>query len=346
MDMYDSSTHLTSFQTTLVSLPKTERDAMRARRDANRVRLKSGLAKADKPAPIGMHSQGSYAMWTMVQDENQDYDIDDGVYFKLDQLKGPDGGEFSALAVRQMVCDALQDDKFSKPPEALKNCVRVYYNEGYHVDVPAYRRSEKLNTWTGKTEYTYELASSQWEQSDPKEVTKWFNQVNTDLSPDSDATEGQFRRVVRLLKKFSRSRPSWKPQIATGFMITKLASEHFVASVGRDDISLRNTMKAIEFRLTYNTTIDHPVLSATITNQGDNRPSFLQQKLSENLVHLEVLDNANCSHAEAMAAWDKVFNLNWFSGLPETKSASAKSQPSSAVVKDGGGRYAASRRKA
>ena len=38
-----------------------------------------------------------------------------------------------------MVCDALRDDKFSKQPEILGNCVRVYYSEGYHVDVPSFR---------------------------------------------------------------------------------------------------------------------------------------------------------------------------------------------------------------
>jgi hypothetical protein len=58
---------------------------------------------------------------------------------------------------------------------------------------------------------------------------------------------------VRLLKKFARSRSSWKALTATGFMITKLADECFVASQGRDDLALRETMKAIRWRLEYNT---------------------------------------------------------------------------------------------
>ena len=45
-------------------------------------------------------------MHTMVQDADTDYDIDDGVYFRKDRLVGPQGGEMSALAVRQMICDA------------------------------------------------------------------------------------------------------------------------------------------------------------------------------------------------------------------------------------------------
>jgi hypothetical protein len=158
--MYDASAELLGYQNAEVNLPSTERTNMRKRRDSNRARLKKGLADAGKPAPIGQHTQGSYAMHTMVQDENTDYDIDDGVYFRKDKLVGPNGGELSALSVRQMVCDALQDDRFNKPPEVLKNCVRIYYNEGFHVDVPSYRRIESTDPWTGKAVYSYELASS------------------------------------------------------------------------------------------------------------------------------------------------------------------------------------------
>src|SRR5690606_14621937 len=132
----------------------TERTAMRDRRNANRTRLKNGLAKAEKPAPFGQHTQGSYAMHTMVQDADADYDIDDGVYFEKDRLVSPQGGELSALAVRQMICDALQDDRFNKAPTVLKNCVRVFYNEGFHVDVPAYRRLESEDPWTGQKSYS------------------------------------------------------------------------------------------------------------------------------------------------------------------------------------------------
>jgi hypothetical protein len=112
-------------------------------------------------------------MHTMVQDPDTDYDIDDGVYFRKEKLVGANGGEMSALAVRQMVCQALQDDRFNTPPKVLKNCVRVYYNEGFHVDVPAYRRIETKDPWTGKVTCTYELASSDWKGSDPREVTRW-----------------------------------------------------------------------------------------------------------------------------------------------------------------------------
>lgn len=349
--MYDTSVQVLGYHNAEVNLPSTERTEMRKRRNANRERLKKGLADAEKPTPVGQHTQGSYAMHTMVQDANTDYDIDDGVYFKKDKLVGPNGGEMSALAVRQMVCDALQDKRFDTPPKVLKNCVRVYYNEGFHVDVPSYRRIDTINAWTGQASYTYELASSDWKPSDALAVTRWFQERNEHHSPDFDDTDGQFCRVVRLLKAFARSRSSWKPLTATGFMITKLADDSFSASAGRDDIALRETMKAIRWRLEWNKSIAHPTLTnETITHDDDARPGHLKDRLVENLKHLEVLDDGQCTHADAMAAWDKVFCTDWFSQRPPPDTGSDGSggtknstSPARAVEKREGGRYATRR---
>lgn len=351
--MFDTSLEISRFHGEKVALPGEERTAMRRRRNANRTRLKDGLAKAGKPTPIGQHTQGSYAMHTMVQDPNNDYDIDDGIYFRKERLIAPHGGAMSALAVRQMICEALQDDRFNRAPTVLKNCVRVFYNEGFHVDVPAYRRVEVQDPWTGQQTYSYELASSNWKASDAKAVTKWFKDRNEAHSFDFDENDGQFCRVVRLLKVFARSRSSWKSLTATGFMLTKLADECFFASVDRDDLSLRETMKAIRWRLAGNTVINHPTLSnETITHDNDARPGYFRDRLIENLKHLEVLDRYNCTHEEAMAAWDKVFSSEWFRAQPApddeggsggASAALAARAPNAPVTKRGGGRYASCR---
>ena len=54
--------------------------------------MRKGLEDAEKPAPIEFVKQGSYAMKTMVQDPDNDYDIDDGVYFEKDKLVGEPRG--------------------------------------------------------------------------------------------------------------------------------------------------------------------------------------------------------------------------------------------------------------
>lgn len=342
--MFDTSAEISRFYAKMVALPTTEQTEMRERRNTNRQRLKLGLEADKRPKPFGMHSQGSYAMRTMVQDEGNDYDIDDGVYFYKEDLVGPQGGELSALSVRQMVCEAMQDNRFSAAPQVKKNCVRVFYNEGFHVDVPSYRRREIKDEWTGKVTETFELASSDWKHSDPLEVTKWFRRQNSSLSPDAKGfTDGQYLRVVKLLKLFARSRSSWKGQIATGFMITKLVSDHFYSQAGRDDISLRSVMQEIERR--FQSDITHPTLpNETIGNKDDARLKFLKAKLKENLDHLQVLDDPKCAHKDAMGAWDKVFCTEWFSDQPEpeggeTASVGSDRGPSAPVQKRGGGRY-------
>lgn len=146
--MYDCSEELVSFHDDLVTLPQAERTAMRDRRDANRKRIKNGLEDNEKPKPIEFVPQGSYAMKTMVQDPDNTYDIDDGIYFDKPDLIGPRGGTMSALDARQMVRDAVDDGSFKEKPEVLPNCVRVHYDAGYHVDIPVYRRvTNKTPFW-------------------------------------------------------------------------------------------------------------------------------------------------------------------------------------------------------
>ena len=273
----------------------------------------------------------------------RDRDIDDGIYFKKEDLVGPKGADLSPLQVRQMVCDALStSSNFKTPPTVLKNCVRVHYNEGPHVDMPAYRTIEEKDFWTGKINVTHELASSSWKQSDPKEVTLWFKAKNIELSPDSTSSNGgQFRRVVRLLKCFAKSRASWKASTASGFMITKLTEECFEGSNGRDDVALKNTINNMISRLDYDQVIVHPILDGiTLTNDTDGRPNFFKTKLKENIGYLDVLEEDTCTFEQAMKAWDKLFNISWFSEQNNTDNKVAVTSPNKAVRKHGGGRYA------
>ena len=63
--MFDCSKDIRAYHNQEVTLPKTEQDRMRDRRNSNRKRLRRGLEKAGKPEPIKFVSQGSYAMKTI-----------------------------------------------------------------------------------------------------------------------------------------------------------------------------------------------------------------------------------------------------------------------------------------
>jgi hypothetical protein len=129
--MFDCADDILAYHDDEVTLPQSERTAMRDRRNANRDRVKNGLKDAGKPKPIEFKGQGSYAMKTMTQHPENNYDIDDGVYFEATDLVGAKGGEMSPLDARQMVRDAVDDGSFKTKPEVRKNCVRVVYDAGY-----------------------------------------------------------------------------------------------------------------------------------------------------------------------------------------------------------------------
>ena len=145
--MFDSSKEMMEFLEKKVRLSQTEKDNLKDYRDKNLKRLRDGLKKNDEPAYLKYINQGSYAMSTINQHPDKDYDIDVGIIFDRENLKGSNGGDKSTLDARKMLCEAMQDDKFKKQPKVLKNCVRVYYEEGHHVDMPVYRTYEDDTEW-------------------------------------------------------------------------------------------------------------------------------------------------------------------------------------------------------
>lgn len=330
--MFDCAKEVLGYHDDEVTLPQVQRDEMRSRRDSNRNRVRNGLAENDDQSPREFASQGSYEMKTMVQHPEKDYDIDDGIYFEKEDLKGRNGAEKSALQARQMVRDAVDDGSFKRSPEARKNCVRVYYEAGYHVDIPVYRRVVTKN-WLGGEDVHYELAASDWKRSDARNVTEWFVGENKRQSPDT-SNGRQLRRICREIKKFSQSHTSWKSQIAGGFMITKLVTECYRANAAREDTALYNTMRAIRDRLNYNLVVQHPVTpNETITKGSDDpKARFLRDKLPDALSWLEVFFSPNCTRKDALAAWDKVFNTTYFTGKLEAEKKNALQQAAARVT--------------
>lgn len=316
----NTHTQLRRFHDNEVRMNSAERKETLGRAKSNRTRLRNGLDRDEEPAPVGFATQGSYAMRTMIHNEQGDRDIDDGVYFTKESLVGSNRADKTALAARQMVCKALQDKRFSEQPEVRNNCVRIYYaDEEYHVDVPVYRRTRTKDPITGEIVDTYELASTDWKKSDALAVTKWFKNQNlgkcSDASKDGD--QGQFVRIVRLTKAFARSRPHWSGKIASGFALSRLVSDHFVENTDRDDIALREVLRAIRDRLVWNDRVEHPILDEDILAPGSAKAKYLRKKLEEKLPILDVLDDPECTHAAAMDAWDDFFYSDWFGSQPD-----------------------------
>jgi len=315
--MFDCSKEVMGFFNDEVALSKVEQNEMRSRRNANRTRLEKGLKKNEKPLPKEHIPQGSYAMHTMVKDKNNDYDIDDGAVFNKDDLVGAQGAEMSALDVRKMARDALDDGSFDKgrPPEVRTNCVRVYYKAGYHVDVPVYRRLD---------DDSLELASADWKGSCPTEVTEWFNNAVIEKSPEGNSGK-QMRRITRLLKFYKQSRDSWKQSMPSGFEISVLVDECYVADPGREDVSLYETMQAIKSQLKYNLEVKHPTRNEMLTDGADDpNTRLLKDKLIEAVDNLEILFESGCTRLKALRAWNCIFKHDYWKNLIAEEEESEK----------------------
>lgn len=346
--MYDYNRQIVKYEKNKVAIGNDIRATLRGNRKANQERLKKNLPES-KPIQ-GFQKQGSYAHWTMIQNVGNDYDIDDGVLFRKDDLVTSQGNEMTPLQVRDMIADALQDDKFEKQPERMKNCVRVFYKAGHHVDVPAFRLSEKL---LGGEKC--EIASSEWRDSDPKQINKWFDEKVTEFKEEREGKGYQFRKMIRLLKRFCRSRPSWT--MPSGLILTMLTSEK-MPNYERDDECFYYLLKAIYEHLkyeglrVYNLSDDSLFSQEELTKSDDDADMrALRDRSEEALEKLKILQDADCTQEQARKAWDWVFKTDGFfddeddnsgddgGSSPDGSFGISSGTPKKAVDLQGGGRF-------
>jgi hypothetical protein len=135
--MFNQHKELTAFHNDYVRLGRDKKQMLAGYRDLNLERLNSGLDKLSeedgcKYAHPKRHcNQGSYATHTIIQQQENDYDIDVAIIFGKDDLPS------EALDARKRIEAAFQKvgGNFAKEPEARTNAVTVWYKEGYHIDL-------------------------------------------------------------------------------------------------------------------------------------------------------------------------------------------------------------------
>ncbi len=313
--MYNLSSQVLSFYNKSIVLSRDEQNKLKGYRDTNLDRLKAKLEKENNPLPIETMSQGSYDMDTIIQNNNNNYDLDIGVVFHPEDLEDKFGDEYTPKEVKTMVCDAVYHQSFTRAPKVKDNCVRVYYNEGYHVDMPCYR----LVTDGGNSRYELAAVES-WIESDPRAVTKWFCDAVIEKSPDE--TNGrQMRRVVRYIKYWGQSRDHW--DMPSGFIVSKLVDECYVPS-SRDDESLLNTLQRIQKRLESNKDVYHPILTATLLTEGkEESMDEFQERISTTIKDLEKLNADDCTQQTAAKVWDRFFHTDNFTDQLKESNKSA-----------------------
>ena len=307
-----------------VTLGRSDQDEMRRRRNDGRTRWKNGLERAGHPQPYDQSSQGSYAMRTMHQDPSNDYDIDDGIYFRRADLVDGAGNPLSPKAARRRIADPLADGRLATPAEVKTNCVRQDYPAGYHIDVPVYRDAPDAD------EADYELAAgSSWEPSDARAVTRWYENERGRAESRRVGGGAQLSRLIRATKKFARSRGSWKSKTTSGICISRLLVGEVGVAHERLDVALRESWQALETRLAGSTEIVHPVYTDRfLARDADAEVEFFRTKLAWALAVLAVLDDPACSRARARKAWDEVFDTTFFSDRPDPDGDADDGSPS------------------
>jgi hypothetical protein len=308
----DYHRQIQAYEAEKVNLSDAVRDDLYAKREANRNRLKANLPERVKIRSF--IAQGSMAIRTTVQEKDCDYDIDDGVSFLAESLKGEILGilDMSASEVQEMVRDALKDDKFNKQPEIIGNCVRVFYAEGYHVDVPSFR----VHNADTKDESQELAGENGWRASDPTEINIWFEKRVQELNSIQEGAGSQFRRMIRLLKRFARSRGD-KWDMPNGLKLTMLADECFERSADRDDKAFFFLLQKMANRLQRSLVVFNRAQSKTpqdrlTKSDSDSNMVELRKRVTEALEKLAITWSPNADKKTTREAWDWVFQTEGF----------------------------------
>lgn len=310
---------LNRFYTNDVQLGRDRRKVLADFRDNCLTRLNTGLDKLSEQNnrrygyPLESRDQGGYAMHTLNQARNNDYDIDVGLIFRKDDL--PEGAGAARKRIREAF--VLTGGQFTEPPNARQNAVTIWYASGQHLDFAIYRA---YRDYAGRVVIDH-AGGENWTERDPDRVTKWFAERVEALSPKSLAGAtvdvGQLRRIVRLVKFFGRSRSDWR--LPGGMITTALVVECYKPHPYRDDIALLRTVEAIYNRLLTVQAVPSPADGSNLTAKPKRLAEIIdfRDKLGEQLSRLCIIDDLRCTRSQARAVWRQFFNHEFWNAENE-----------------------------
>jgi hypothetical protein len=223
-----------------IQLGKTKIENLRTSRDALRERIKTYYKEKNENMPDFL-GQGSFKAHTCINQKDEDYDIDDGVY--LNHLPENKADWPKTETFHDEIMEAVKGHT-DLPPKDKTACVRVQYKKEYHVDLAIYGEFE------GKV-YLARKGNDQWEENSPKLFTEWI------LGKVKSQGE-QLRNLIKYIKKWAYYN-GWIDSIS-GFFITILVGNYFSQAAERDDLALYNTLVNITDYLRINRKIIRPVV--------------------------------------------------------------------------------------
>ena len=192
-------------------------------------------------------TQGSFIMDTIIRPINDDYDLDDGVYFQGQQSREQ---RPTPQVFHTWVFNSVNHDNDYEKVTDKRTCVRVKYKMGFHIDIPIYYAMQFDSPDLAET-------IKGWILSNPVEFIAWFEEkTNSGFQKaflyealkyaepyekwltDIRKKDGQLRRLVRYMKAWADYK---KDEMPCGIIMTILTAENFVLNE-RDDIAFRDTL--------------------------------------------------------------------------------------------------------
>ncbi|MEZ0223184.1 MAG: cyclic GMP-AMP synthase DncV-like nucleotidyltransferase [Alphaproteobacteria bacterium] len=319
--MFNLHDDLNAFFIEHIRLGKDRRHELAEFRDNSLSRLRSGLDKLGERRgekysyPAETRNQGGYAMHTLNKAADNNYDLDSALIFERSALPS------SARAARERIRDAFVEtgNQFKTPPEARENAVTIWYESGQHLDFAIYRRyTDALGR-----EIIEHASGDEWRPRDPDAVTTWFKNLETKVSPAGSAAtveEKQFRKIVRFLKFFTKSRLDWR--LPGGMIMSALAELVYEPHSTRDDASLLLTLEKLHNRLQFTTIVPGPLGGTDLTAKPSHKQEVeaLRDELARIVPKMgQALRAANCTKDQARNAWRMLFNHEFWNAANAVK---------------------------
>ena len=286
-----------------ISIDKSKRDSLMSARDAIQDRITNYFKNELKEKVPEYKIQGSYALDTIVNPLDGEYDIDVGIYLQNidhDKVKWP-----TTETVHNWIFKAVENHTKEKPTDK-RTCVRVNYSGQYHVDLPIY------GTYKNES-YLAEKGEAKWHISDPKDFENWFK---GEIEKKGD----QIRHLVKYLKAWADYN-SKSGKLPSGFVLTILITECYEKS-DRDDASFAGTAKSMYDRLKISEEIRNPVDPKENLRDriSDSKMVTFKESL-ETLLNNASLALKEKSKKEACKKWRKEFG-DRFSNCENVKDSS------------------------
>jgi hypothetical protein len=216
----------------IIKLPSKKKDELRTSRNAIRDDIEKYFKENRDNHKVKFKGQGSFVMNTTILPDNDEYDVDDGVYIfgKIEDRPEP-------ATAHNWIVRAVEN-RTSQKTRDKNTCVRVQYVKKYHVDLPIYYKTtgQSSDSFFDEEDVPFLAHKSKgWIASDPYAFKLWFD--------DKAKGKPQLKRIVRYLKCWSDNKSYLN--LPSGMVFTILAVDNYESNE-RDDKAFLETLKSIQ----------------------------------------------------------------------------------------------------